>query len=344
MLYRGNLTRHRGLGHQGMGAGVMAAVALRSWFDRVGRGVIMRPWKNELEPLMTFTVNKLSDAGAGEILGLDCSRPLSAPTLAALNRVMLEFPVTVIRDQGLTAPQQAEFSRQLGPLEAQDRKIYCHPDDADILILSNEIRPDGSAVGIVDAGDFWHSDSSHQPEPCRITVLYAVRNPSTGGDTEFCNMYQVHDALPEDLRQAIAGRDGVHHISKLKNPRVAVSAARTDAAAYYRAREKDTAPVRQPMIRTHPETGRQALYVSPRFTIGIADMPDAEAQPLLDRLFAIMAQSQFHYRHKWRDGDLVLWDNRCLTHQACGGYSLPDIRRMHRTTIRGDRPLYRPAA
>ena len=108
--------------------------------------------------------------------------------------------------------------------------------------------------------------------------------------------------------------------------------------------EHATKDMLQPMVRTHPETGRQALYVSPRFTIGIADMPDDEAQPLLDKLFAIMLEPRFRYRHKWRDGDLVIWDNRCLNHQACGGYSLPDIRRMHRTTIRGDRPFYRPAA
>ena len=293
---------------------------------------------------MTFGVHELSDAGACEVVGLDCAIPLDERTLAALNRVLLDYPVTVIRDQALTARRQAAFSRQLGPLEAQDRKTYCHPDDPDILILSNEVRPDGTAVGIVDAGDFWHSDSSHLPEPCRTTVLYAVRNPRTGGDTEYCNMYQVYDALPPDLKRAIAGRFGIHHISKLKNPRVTVSAARADAAAYYRAQEKEREPVLQPMVRTHPETGRQALYVSPRFTIGIAGMDDAEAQPLLDRLFTLMLEPRFRYRHRWRDGDLAIWDNRCLVHQACGGYSLPDIRRMHRTTIRGDRPFYRASA
>jgi len=292
---------------------------------------------------MRFTVNRLSDT-AGEVVGLDCSGPLDADTLAALKRTMLDFPVVAIRDQTLAPRQQAAFSRQLGPLEAQDRKTYCHPDDQDILILSNELHPDGTAVGIVDAGDYWHSDSSHLEEPCRATVLYAVKNPTTGGDTEFINMYQVYDALPDDLRRRIEGRHGIHHISKIRNPRVNVSTARTDAVAYYKEREKATADMLQPMVRTHPETGRQALYASPRFTIGIADMDDAESQPLLDRLFAIMLEPRFRYRHKWRDGDLVVWDNRCLNHQACGGYSLPDIRRMHRTTIRGDKPFYRPAA
>lgn len=291
---------------------------------------------------MSFVVNKLSEAGAGEVLALDCANPLDAEILAALKQVLLDYPVTAIRNQTLTPKQQAAFARQLGPLETQDRRTYTHPDDPDILILSNEVRPDGSAVGIVDAGDFWHSDSSHLPEPCRLTVLYAVRNPQSGGDTEFCNMYQAYEALPAELKRQVEGRYGIHHISKLINPRVTVSSARTDAADYYRAREKETKPVLQPIVRTHPETGRQALYVSPRFTIGIADMPDEEAQPLLDRLFAVMDEPRLRYRHKWQDGDLVIWDNRCLNHQACGGYT--DIRRMHRTTIRGDRPFYRPAA
>jgi taurine dioxygenase len=287
--------------------------------------------------------NELSQTAA-EILAIDCSALLDAPTLAALKDAMLRYPVVAIRNQTLTAQQQAAFSRQLGSLEQQDRKTYCHPDDADILILSNEIRPDGTAVGIIDAGDFWHSDSSHHEEPCKNTILYAVRNPRVGGDTEYCNMYQVYDALPPELKRRVEGRYGLHHISKLINPRVIVSTGRTDAKDYYKQHERTTKPVLQPMVRTHPETGRQALYASPRFTIGIADMTDEEAQPLLDELFAIMLEPRFRYRHKWRDGDLVIWDNRCLNHQACGGYSLPDIRRMHRTTVRGDRPFYRPAA
>jgi taurine dioxygenase len=286
-------------------------------------------------------VNELSKTAA-EISGIDCSTGLDAPTLAALTETMLRYPVVAIRDQTLTAKQQGVFSRQFGSLEQQDRKTYCHPDDPDILILSNEIRPDGTAVGIIDAGDFWHSDSSHMREPCKVTVLHAVRNPREGGDTEFCNMYQVYEALPAELKKRVEGRYGVHHISKLINPRVDVSAGRIDAKDYYKRHEGTTEPVLQPMVRTHPETGRQALYVSPRFTIGVADMLDEEAQPLLDQLFAIMLEPRFRYRHKWRDGDLVMWDNRCLNHQACGGYSLPDIRRMHRATIRGDRPFYRP--
>jgi taurine dioxygenase len=292
----------------------------------------------------SFTVTSLSPNGAGEITGLDCAQPLDLAVLDALKQAFRDHPVLVIRDQHLSALQQAAFSRQWGPLEPQDQLHYTAPEDPDVLILSNEIKPDGSAVGVVDAGDFWHSDSSHKTEPCCATILYAVQNPRRGGDTEFCNMYQVYEALPGALKDKIAGLRAIHHVSKLRNKRVVVSPDRPGATEYYAKRAKEVPEVVQPIVRTHPETGRPALYISPRFTVAIEGMDDDEAQKLLDQLFAIMLEKRFHYRHHWRDGDLVMWDNRCLNHRACGGYALPDIRRMHRTTIVGDAPFYRPAA
>jgi len=293
---------------------------------------------------MTLRIDRLSETGAAEAVGIDCSRPLGRETMARLRAAFLDNPILCIRDQALDARSQAAFSRQFGPLETQDRSKYCHPDDADVLILSNDRNPDGSAVGIVDAGDFWHSDSSHMEEPCRITTLYAVKNPAKGGDTLFCNMHMVYEALPAALKRRVEGAYAIHHISKTLNPRVTVSAERKDAVEYYKQHEKKTPPVRQPMVRTHPDTGRQALYISPRFTIGVEGMEDVQAQSLLDELFAFFVDvPRFEYRHVWRDGDLVLWDNRSLNHQGAGGYAWPDVRRMHRTTIRGDRPFYRPA-
>lgn len=290
---------------------------------------------------MSINVAEISPAGAGQIVGLDCSKPLSAEQCREVKAAFLKYPILCVRDQKLAAKQQAVFSRGFGHLESQDRLDYCHPDDRDVLILSNDRKPDGSAVGIIDAGDFWHSDSSHMPNPCRMTILYAVQNPRNGGDTQFCNMCLVYDALPEHLRKEVDGRDAIHHISKLINPRVTVSKERADAADYYKRHEQKTAAVRHPMVRTHPETGRPSLYISPRFTIGIDGMPDDEAQALLDELFRFfVGNQQFEYRHKWRDNDLVFWDNACLNHQAAGGYSYPDVRRMHRTTVAGDRPFY----
>jgi taurine dioxygenase len=293
---------------------------------------------------MTFVVREVSPAGAAEVLGFDCRQKTGAEDLARLKQAFRDWPILCIRDQHVTPKEQAAFARQWGPLERQDRSTYCHPDDPDILILSNERRADGSQVGIVDAGDFWHSDSSHIQDPCRITMLYSVKNPMKGGDTHFLNMYQVYDALPEATKKRIAGLNAIHHVSKTLNPRVTVSTEREGAAEYYKSREKATKPVTQPIVRTHPETGRQALYISPRFTIAIENMDDAEAQPLLDDLFRHMfSNPAWQYTHKWKDGDLVFWDNACLNHMAGGGYQYPDTRRMHRTTIVGDRPFYRAA-
>ncbi len=292
---------------------------------------------------MSFQVNELSPAAA-EIVGMACSEPTSPQDLARLRAVFLAHPILCIRGQTLDARGLGAFARQLGPLERQDRSAFCHPDDGDILVLSNDRRPDGTQVGIVDAGDFWHSDSSHLAEPTRVTLLHSVKNPQKGGDTHFIDMRAVYDALPDELKRRIAGRNAIHHIAKTLNPRVTISRERAGAEDYYRQREKETRPVVQPMVRTQPETGRQALYISPRFTIGIEGMDDSQAQPLLDDLFRFMfSNPAWQYTHKWRDGDLVLWDNACLNHMAGGGYEYPDTRRMHRATVVGDRPFYRAA-
>jgi taurine dioxygenase len=148
----------------------------------------------------------------------------------------------------------------------------------------------------------------------------------------------------QTLREKIAGRFGVHHVSKAINPRVSISTARPGAKELYEEQAKLRSKVLQPLVRTHEETARQALFVSPRFTISIDGMEDAEAQPLLDQLFGTITDPArpHHYRHKYSNGDVVMWDNRNVVHRATGGYSLSDIRRMHRTTVAGNvRPFYK---
>ena len=150
-------------------------------------------------------------------------------------------------------------------------------------------------------------------------------------------MYTAYDALSEAMKARLENLHGVNASSKLKNPRTKVSERRPDGQDFY-ASVLSKPDVLHPVVVRHPVTGRKALYVSPRFTIGIAELPDAEAQPLLDELFAHQLDHCFRYVHKWQDGDLVMWDNRCLMHCASGGYTYPDVRRMHRTVIAGDRP------
>jgi taurine dioxygenase len=289
-------------------------------------------------------ISQVSPLGAGEVRGLDASRPFDDATLRELRAAFAAYPILVFRDQPLSVPELVAFTEQFGELEISDRSNYAHPDHDAVLILSNELRPDGTAVGVVDAGDFLHSDMQFSPTPATATILQAIRNPSRGGDTEFCNMYQVYDALPDDVRRRAAGRTAINHPSKLRNPRVLVSTARPDAKEYYAATESLVPDMHHPVIRTHPETGKQAVYVSPRFSLAIDGLEPAESDELLDAIFAVMADKQFRYRHRWRDDDIVMWDNRCLTHRATGGYLLPDIRRMHRTQIQGEVPFYTESA
>lgn len=280
-------------------------------------------------------VRKLGRSMGAEVTGVDLRR-LDDASFQQIHQAFLAHQVIAVRDQTLTPDVQLAFSRRFGPLEDQLNAHYTVEGYPEVLVLSNDIK-DGKPVGLIDGGDFWHSDSSHRERPSMATMLYAVKNPRQGGDTEFANMYAAYETLPEALKQRIAGLKGVHAVSKLKNKRVTVSARRPDGKDFYE-RQKSIPDQVWPLVRTHPETGRKALYVSPRFTIGIEGLAEDEADEILDQLFAHQIREELLYRHKWRDGDVVIWDNRCVIHHATGGYTYPDVRTMHRTVIAGDPP------
>jgi len=281
-------------------------------------------------------IRRLGAAMGAEIIGVD----LNGFDDAEFSRIRDAFhthQVLAIRGQNLSPGAQLAFSRRFGALEDQLNAHYTVPDYPEVLVLSNDVR-DGKPIGLIDGGDFWHSDSSHREFPSMATILHAVRNPKAGGDTEFANMYAAYEALPDELKRRIAALRGVHAVSKLKNKRVTVSPRRPDGKDFYE-RQRAIPDQVWPLVRTHPVTGKKALYVSPRFTIGIEGMSEAEADEILDQLFAHQIRPEFVYRHKWADGDLVMWDNRSVIHQATGGYTYPDVRTMHRTVIAGDRPF-----
>jgi taurine dioxygenase len=280
-------------------------------------------------------VRTVSAAMGAEILDVDLN-DLSDDAFARIREAFHALQVIAIRGQNLTPPAQLDFSRRFGALEDQLNAHYTVPDYPEVLVLSNDMK-DGKPVGLIDGGDFWHSDSSHRDKPSMATILYAVKNPDQGGDTEFANMYAAYDALPFEMKSRIAGLKGVHAVSKLKNKRVTVSPRRADGKDFYE-KQKSLPDQIWPLVRTHPMTGKKSLYVSPRFTIGIEGMAEGEADEILDFLFAHQIRPEFVYRHKWRDHDLVMWDNRCVIHQATGGYTYPDVRTMYRTVVAGDRP------
>lgn len=285
-----------------------------------------------------MNIAPLSDVLGAEVSGIDIARDLDGAAFAAVLDAFHRYRVLVFRDQYLDPADQVGFAARFGPLEVHDNRRYNLPDNEHVMVLSNDLR-DGEPVGVPDAGDSWHTDLSFKETPSLCTLLQAVTLPSEGGDTAFACMTGAYAALSADIKARIEGRRAIHNPSKLVNPRVEISPLRKDADAFYKGQTARFPDVAHPIVRTHPETGEKSLYVQPRFTIGIEGMDDDEAQPLLDILFAHQIRPEFVYLNEWRDGDLLMWDNRCVIHYATGGYAYPDIRTMHRTTVLGDRPF-----
>lgn len=283
---------------------------------------------------MTLDVRRMTENFAAEIYGVDLSQEIDDALFARIHEAFIEHQVLVFRDQKIEPQHQIAFSRRFGPLEIlfeEYQRVAGYPE---VAVLSNE-KVDGQYVGVVAAGDYWHSDQSYGKTTGLATFLFVHKLPKTGGDTEFADLYGSYECLPDDIKRRVAGRYGVHRVSKLRNPRVEVT--REGGKEYYQKRDNidDTL---HPIVCTHPVSGRKLLYVSPRFTVAIDGMDDQEAQPLLDQLFDYQIQESNVYCHKWRLGDFVMWDNRCLNHRATGGYAMDDIRMLHRTTANGGHP------
>lgn len=281
-------------------------------------------------------INKLSDALGAEITDLDV-REVSQKTAEEIYEAFLEHQILVFRNQDLTPDQQIKFSEYFGEVEVHLAKDHLHPDTDKVILISNKVQ-NGRYVGAVSAGDYWHSDLSCQDRPNLASFLLAIELPREGGDTGFCNQYLALDTLPTDLLKKIVSRKAVHTFNRMRNPRVRVPEMhKGDAQMRYADRAPPDAI--HPIIRTHPDTGRKALYVSHRFTVGIEGMSDDESRPILDSIFEHQLNEKFIYRHKWCLGDMIMWDNRCTTHHAYGGVPPGQIRHMHRTSLIGDVPF-----
>jgi taurine dioxygenase len=278
---------------------------------------------------------KAFDAPLGaEVLGLDLSRPLSGDDFARLHRAHLDHHVLVFRDQHITPGQQVAFSRRFGPLQIHVLRQFQLASDPEVLVISN-IRENGQPIGLGDAGHFWHSDLSYKETPSLGSMLHAQELPLDGGDTLFANQHTAWDSLPAHLKRAVEGLTAEHSYLaryedlRKRNPwRPALTEAQID----------EVKPVVHPVVRTHPETGRKALFVSEHFTTRIVGLPEDESRALLDELFDHGTRPEHIYRHRWQPQDMVFWDNRSLMHLAAG---CPEDqrRKLYRTTIEGDVPF-----
>ncbi|MCS0806765.1 TauD/TfdA family dioxygenase [Massilia agilis] len=276
------------------------------------------------------------DAALGaEVLGLDLHAPLPDEEFARIHRAHLDHHVLVFRDQHITPQQQIAFSRRFGPLQIHVLRQFQLPGHEEILVVSN-IKENGKPIGLGDAGRMWHSDLSYKALPSLGSMLHAQELPATGGDTLFANMHRAWDELPLALRRAVEGRHAEHsylaNYEELRERSPWRPALTLEQVA-------EVKPVAHPIVRTHPENGRNALFVSEHFTTRILGIPEDESRDLLDQLFAHSVRPEFIYRHRWQPHDLLFWDNRSVMHLATG---CPDNqrRKLYRTTIEGDTPFY----
>jgi len=280
-------------------------------------------------------INPLPVGFGAEITGVDLAK-IDDAQYADLRNALLTHQLLIVRDQDLAPADQMAFSKRWGQLDIHVQINDQHPDFEEILVLTTKME-DGKYIGAPHAGDYWHSDLSYVEEPTFCTILHAVQVADEGGDTAFADMYRAYETLPEETRERIADLKARHSYDRLLNPRVAIPDTHA-AVAKERYSDRSPPPAVHPVVRTHPETGRKALYVTERFTLTIEGMAEDESEELLQELFANAARPENTYRHKWEKGDLVMWDNRCMMHLACGGVPKGQIRHMHRTIVRGDRP------
>jgi taurine dioxygenase len=281
-------------------------------------------------------IKRLSDALGVEISGIDVAR-LDDRTVTEVRDAFHEHQVIVFRDQDISVDDHIAFSRRFGDLEIHISTDHLLKDHPEILLVTNK-KEKGKYIGVENAGDEWHSDLSYMDKPSLGSLLYALEVSQDGGDTEWSNMYTAYETLPDTMKQRLKGLQARHSFNRFRNPRIGIP-EQHKANAEERYAKISPPDVIHPVVRTHPVTKRKALYVSPRFTIGIEGLPENEGQALLDELFEHAVRRDFIYHHEWRLGDLLFWDNRCTLHLACRGIPEGQIRHMHRTTISGDVPV-----
>ena len=291
--------------------------------------------KTRAETQETPNFRPLSTALGMEVEDVDLAAPLSDTVFAAIETAFNHHCILLFRDQSLTPEQQIAFSERFGPLQEHVASDFNMPEHPAVFRVSNIVE-DGVAQGRSRAGQWWHSDFTYMKVPAMGSVMYAIEVPEIGGDTLFANMYAAYDSLSQHMKAFIDDLDAVHDYDYLeRNTRSKLEGAApttNDSMA-------KVPPVAHPVVRVQPDSGWRALYVAESIVSHIVGLPPDESDAILGFLFKHQTRHEFVYRHHWRPGDVVMWNNRCTLHQAINDYGPADRRLMHRTTIRGEAPL-----
>jgi taurine dioxygenase len=274
-------------------------------------------------PYVSIQVDKLTPHAGAEIRGVDLSQPLDERTFKEIHDALIDSGVIFFRDQHLTPEQQKAFGRLFGELHmhpAAPRELADHPE---ILV----IHADEKSKHV--AGENWHSDVSCDLEPPMGSILYMHELPPVGGDTLFASMYAAYEALSEPMKRLLEPLTALHEGEHVYRGRYGVD----DTGKTFPKAE-------HPVVRTHPVSGRKALYVNSGFTTRIVQLKRPESDALLQFLYRHVETPEFHCRFRWQVNSIAFWDNRCMQHHAMWDY-YPQRRHGHRVTIRGDKPFSR---
>jgi taurine dioxygenase len=275
-------------------------------------------------------ITPLSSHTGAEVRGVDLTLPVDAALRERLNRAFIEYSVLVFRDQHLSPHQMLDAVQLFGDVFAQHNTRFALPNCPQIHYISNQDSyPDGRRY---IPGEGYHTDHSNAAAPPKATVLHAVKLPDRGGDTQYVNMHRAYEDLPAAMRTRIDGLRAIHVYQSRFSERKLMALSEAN-------RQRVPDAVLHPLVRTHPESGRKAIFLNPIRTEGIDGIAQSDALALLDELLAHATQPQYEYRHQWQSGDMVMWDNRCLLHKANGDYDMGQVRYLYRVMLQGDAPV-----
>lgn len=290
--------------------------------------------------VMRMSIAPTGAALGAEVRGVDLARHLDAATFGRIEEAFNRYGVIFLRDQRITVEQQIAFARRFGEVEINVNTQACLPGHPEVLLVSN-ITENGRYIGLADAGTTWHTDMSAYACPPRCSILHAIEVPRAAdgtvlGDTVFASAAAAYDALAPEVRTWLEGRRSTHsYLAKMTARKAAVGLTREVTPAHL----EKTPPVAHPVFRTHPVTGRKCLYVAEGECTGIDGMAEAEALLLIAELHRHLIDPKFQYRHRWRVGDVLMWDNCTCQHLAVRDYGEGQRRLMHRVTVNGSVPF-----
>jgi alpha-ketoglutarate-dependent taurine dioxygenase len=280
-----------------------------------------------------LAIKPLSDALGAEITGLDLTRPLDDDTKAKIQDAFLKRHLLCFRSQPLEPAEFARVAGYFGKPQLQLLRRRRHGETPEVSILEStykrlEDKPDDMRLVRLSG---WHTDDSYFAVPAKATMLQSIQIPDSGGETKFCNMRKAYLDLPEETRNRLDGLRAVHGYDTKRAPARAVKLTKEE--------EDETPAVDHPLIRTHDDTGEKTIYFNSNRTDQVVGMAREESDALLDMIYGHVTLPKYQYHHKWRVGDILLWDNRCMMHAVNMDFPVGQIRLHQRILLEGARPV-----